>query len=255
MGIGMHLENAELIASNEEDALKLMLQVLKKHHKKVLVTIDEITYSKDVAKFSHALSSYSNLDYDIYVLMTGLIDNIKNIKNKKSLTFLYRAKIVELDMLNITAISRDYQQTLGLDRQWAEELAYKTRGYSLAFQAVGFHYWNAICLCNDYKDINKTELDNQLDITLAELAYEKIWDELSPTDIHVLKGILELCEESGQQLIKVEAIRNRMEMTSDTFTKYRTRLIDSGILGGREYGYLKFKLPRFEEFMHSLSAE
>ena len=85
MGIGMHLENAELIASNEEDALKLMLQVLKKHHKKVLVTIDEITYSKDVAKFSHALSSYSNLDYDIYVLMTGLIDNIKNIKNKLKL--------------------------------------------------------------------------------------------------------------------------------------------------------------------------
>ncbi|MCR4656636.1 MAG: hypothetical protein K5770_10465 [Lachnospiraceae bacterium] len=28
-GVGMHIENAELIASNEEDALNMMLRVLK----------------------------------------------------------------------------------------------------------------------------------------------------------------------------------------------------------------------------------
>ena len=47
----------------------------------MLVTIDEITYSEDVAKFSHALSSYASEDYDIYVLMTGLKENIDKIKN------------------------------------------------------------------------------------------------------------------------------------------------------------------------------
>lgn len=94
LGIGLHIENAKLVASNEEDAIRMMLAVLKKAKKKVLVTIDEVTYGSDVARFFHALSSYAGLDYDIYVLMTGLVENIKAIKNQKSLTFLYRAKVI-----------------------------------------------------------------------------------------------------------------------------------------------------------------
>lgn len=49
LGIGLHIENAELVASNEEDAIRMMLEVLKKAKKKVLVTIDEVTYGSDVA--------------------------------------------------------------------------------------------------------------------------------------------------------------------------------------------------------------
>ncbi len=52
------------------------LGVLKKAGKNVLVTIDEITYSENVAKFSNAMSSYAGADYDIYVLMTGLTENV-----------------------------------------------------------------------------------------------------------------------------------------------------------------------------------
>ena len=37
LGIGLHVENAELVASNEEDAIRMMLGVLKKAKKKVLV--------------------------------------------------------------------------------------------------------------------------------------------------------------------------------------------------------------------------
>ena len=80
LGMGLHIENAELIATNAEDALKMMLQILKREKRKVLVTIDEIVYSKDVAKFSHALSSYASADYDIFVLMTGLILILRRLR-------------------------------------------------------------------------------------------------------------------------------------------------------------------------------
>lgn len=76
VGIGLHLEKADLIATNEEDAVTMMLKVLKKAGKKLLVTIDEVTYSKDVARFSHTLSSYAGADLDIYLLMTSLTENI-----------------------------------------------------------------------------------------------------------------------------------------------------------------------------------
>ena len=251
LGIGVHLENAELIASNEEDALKMMLQVIKAANKKLLVTIDEVTYNQNVATFSHALSSYSNADYPIYVLMTGLSDNIKNIKNQKSLTFLYRAKIMELDTLNITSIRSDYQRTLGISREWAEELAFESRGYSLAYQAIGYHYWKALSRAKSYDDVDRELLKDELDVTLSEMSYDKIWDELSPNDKAVVKAMLSIKQVEKEDIIKVEKIREKVGMTSDVFTQYRTRLIDSGVVDGSQYGCLKFKLPRFEEFICS----
>lgn len=249
MGIGVHIEGAELVASNAEDALKMMLQVLKKSGKKLLVTIDEIVYSKEVARFSHALSSFANADYDIYVLMTGLKDNIKSIKNNKSLTFLYRAKVKELETLNVTAICRDYEETFGISREQAEKLAFETKGYSLAFQALGYHYWNALCN-SKASAVDDEKVFQELDVSLSELAYEKICEELSATDIKVLEAMSEIMESTGESVIKVESIRNVLDMTSDTFTTYRKRLVESGIVDNKVYGHMRMLLPRFEKFLN-----
>lgn len=249
LGIGVHIENAELIASSAEDALKMMLRVLKKAGKKLLVTIDEVTYSKDMALFSHALSSYASADFDIYLLMTGLLENIKNIRNKKSLTFLYRAKVKELDNLNITAVAGDYQETLELSREEAEYLAYETKGYSLAFQALGHQLWDMLSKKGSYNKVDKSALMNALYSTLSELAYDKIWDELSATDKKVLMEIVKIISETDSGSVQVDEIKKRLNMPSDTFTKYRSRLIDAGILNGAEYGVLRIKLPQFDRYV------
>lgn len=251
LGIGLHIEDAELVASNEEDAVLMMLRILKAAGKKVLVTIDEVTYSKDVARFSHALSSYSNYGLEVFVLMTGLSENIKSIKNKKSLTFLYRAKVMEPDTLNITAISKEYRETLNLTRELSDDMAYLTRGYSLAFQALGYHLWNDLCRCKTPDNIDISRVIDNLDLTLAELAYDKIWDELSAVDKEILCGMVQL-QKQGNELLKVENIRAKLGIDSDKFTVYRSRLLDAGVIDGSQYGYLRFKLPRFEEYIGSL---
>ncbi len=252
LGIGVHIENAELVASNEEDALKMMLQTLKSVGKKVLVTIDEVTYGSDVARFSHALSSYAGLDYDIYVLMTGLSDNIKKIKNEKSLTFLYRAKVKELDELNITAIGADYQKILKLSSDKSREMAVYTRGYSLAFQALGYHTWNALCEVDTEEALSWENIYLNLDVTLSELAYEKIWDELSELDKKILVKMEELLRGSESTVVKVDDIRKALDISSNTFTTYRKRLVDAGIVNAKQYGYLGFRLPRFENFISGM---
>ena len=85
-----------------------------------------------------------------------------------------------------------------------------------------------------------------MDSTLSELAYEKIWEELSSTDQKVLKAVISGIRDSDDGEIKVEYVRKAVKMSSDSFTKYRKRLIDSGIIDGGRYGYLKMMLPRFE---------
>jgi len=249
MGFGVHIENADLVAYSDDDVLEMMLGALKKKGRKVLVTIDEITYSEDVAKFSHALSSYASEDYDIYVLMTGLKENIDKIKNKPSLTFLYRAKEYEMDMLNITAISADYQKTLMISPEEAGRLAFESKGYSLAYQAMGYVYWDALADVGSVDNINKAEVYMQLDSILAELAYDKICEELSSKDIAVLKAVSRLMRENDTDSVKVEDVRREVNMTSETFATYRKRLIDSGIIDGKQYGFLRYRLPRFEKYV------
>lgn len=252
LGIGLSIENAQLVASNEEDALKMMLEVLKKTNKKIFITIDEITYSKNVAKFSHALSSYAGAGYDIYALMTGLSENINAIKNQKSLTFLYRAKIIELDNLNLAAIRIDYQRTMGLRENDAKKLAQETKGYSFAFQAMGYHCWNALCQYESFEKIDWQKLLDEFDATLYEMSYSKIWNELSAKDRQVLRSLNKLCIEQGKSDIRVEDIRADLIMTSNTFATYRKRLKESGVVSGNQYGYLSFALPRFGNFISEI---
>jgi len=239
LGINLSVEKAEYVASNGFDAIDMMLKVLKKMNKKVLVTIDEVTYNSEIGSFSHALSSYARAGYEIYVIMTGLKENIKAIKNDKSLTFLYRAKEHELEPLNITSIIATYSKVFEISRESAEELAWLTKGYSFAFQVIGYIYWDAL---SQKKKAKIDDLLPEVDQYLAEFSYDKIWAELAPME---KKVVIELSKsESG----KVSQVRESLKMESGKFGVYRGRLIDKGIIDGGEYGILKLKLPRFGEY-------
>ena len=62
-------------------------------------------------------------------------------------------------------------------------------------------------------------------------------------------GIKTCMSEENETWVKVEQVRKTLKMSSDVFTKYRSRLIDSGVVDGSQYGHLKFKLPRFEQYI------
>lgn len=70
-----------------------------------------------------------------------------------------------------------------------------------------------------------------------------------PNRQKILRELVKIMYETGNSQIKVEHIREYMNMSSDVFTKYHSRLMDSGIIDGSRYGYLSFKLPRFEKFI------
>ncbi len=239
LGIGLSIEKSDYIAADEFDALDMMLKALKKKGKRVLVTIDEVTYNDSIGSFSHALSSYARADYDIYVVMTGLKENIKRIKNDRSLTFLYRAKEHVLEPLNITAIISSYTNTFHIDRESAEEMAWITKGYSFAFQVLGYLYWNARC---ESDKILIEDLLPEVDQYLAEFSYDKIWEKLPTQERTVLSGIAD--SEDGS----VADIRERLGMDSSKFGVYRERLINRGLINGNEYGKVLMTLPRFGEY-------
>ncbi len=233
-GLGLEVGGVAPI-TDIEVALSKMLQTLKKHDKKLLITIDEVTTNQYVREFAAAYQILIRQNLPIYLLMTGLFENVRNLQNEKSLTFLYRAPRIDLEALNITSIAANYSKNLKIDRDTAMEMALCTKGYSFAFQVLGYLAWENY---GNYTDV-LTEYRQYLD----EFVYDKIWSELSVKDKAVLKAIA--LTESG----KVEEIREILAMDNNEFNPYRKRLIDRGLISGKERGYVRFILPMFGEYV------
>lgn len=237
---GMGLEiSGEAPITDIEIALQRMLASLDKKHKRILIEIDEVTNTKQIREFISAFQIFIRKNLPVYLLMTGLYENIYELQNQKSLTFLYRAPKIVLGPLNIGAIASNYAKVFGLEREESLRMASMTNGYSFAFQTLGYLTWGAN---GKYRQV--IEPYKQY---LSDYVYEKIWSELSPTDRRTAQAIA--ATKDG----KIATIREYLKMTSNQFNPYRMRLIRKGIVDGTERGILKFTLPLFSEFVEEQS--
>ena len=228
IGVGSNEDRRDSIARIED-----ILEQLKKKKKRVLITIDEVVPDENMRHFASRFQIFLRDDYPLYLVMTGMHENVYSIQNDPQLTFLLRSPKLKMGALSIVAIIRKYENIFNISENEARELAGITKGYAFAFQALGMLYW-------DYR--RKMSLDkivNELDILLDEYVYKKIWSDLTAQEKKLVlaieddtsSGIKELVEKSG--------------INSNSISKYRERLIDKGVLVSPEYGYLEQALPRF----------
>ena len=233
-GIGVEIDGADQIYDIEV-AISRMLKVLKKNGKKVLVTIDEVVNSKEMQVFSSAYQIFIREDLPLFLIMTGLYENIDALQNEKTLTFLYRAPKIRLGSLDIGSIAAHYRKEFDTDDDTSREMARLTKGFPFAFQVLGYYTYENN---GDYK---KAVPDFRQ--RLNEYVYDKIWSELSVNDKRVANAIVM----SGTG--RISDIREQLSMESNEFAPYRDRLIKKGIVNGKERGRLTFELPLFEEYI------
>lgn len=236
LGLGVSLENAAPV-SDIESAIELMLAEIHNRNKRLLITVDEVTNCEHVRVFASSFQIFLRQEYPIFLLMTGLYDNIYNLQNEDSLTFLYRAPKMILEPLNYTAVRKQYMDIFGLDMEAAGEMTGLTKGYPFAFQVLGYLYWEN----RDTKTLE--EILPEYDQYLEEYVYDKIWSELSELDRRIL------VEMSVSGETRVKRIREKLDMKSELFSVYRERLKRKGVLDTSKYGEVSFILPRFAEFV------
>ena len=233
-GIGLEVKGSVPI-TNVQVAITKMLESIKKNGKKVLICVDEVTNNISMQAFASAFQIFIRQDLPLYLLMTGLYENINNLQNEDNLTFLYRAPKIELKPLNISTICNNYKKTFNLDDESALSMAKLTKGYSFAFQVLGYFTWK---MNGDYQ----AALPDYQQY-LEDYVYEKIWSEMSAGDKKLAYGIA--MSDSG----KASEIKDILKIENNSYTPYRDRLIKRGILDGSEHGHLRFILPLFEKYV------
>ncbi len=226
------------VGSNDRDSVskcESIFSALQKRNKKILITIDEVSNDTSMKQFASQFQIWIRKDYPIYLIMTGLYDNINAIQNNPQLTFLLRSPKISLEPLGISQITRQYESIFKISTENALSLAKITKGYAFAFQALGMLIWDTA---------DKTDLKNvlkDLDDLLDEYVYRKIWSDLSQNDREIMFNI------PVDTPIKTGELCEKAAMTAQVFSKYRERLINKGLIQAAGHGYVEHALPRFGE--------
>lgn len=236
-GFGVGIKGTPPITDIEE-ALIRMLRSIRKHGKRVLITIDEVTNSRDIRIFASTYQIFLREELPVFLLMTGLYNQIDRLRNAEGMTFLERAPRTVLSPLNFLAMVDKYIHTLKVKEETAIRLAKATKGYSFAFQVVGYYAWEQ----PDHLGQALTDAREYL----FEFAYQKIWSELSAKDRDLVLAIFR----SGTG--EVSRVRDLMNWTSNQFNPYRDRLLKSGVISSPQTGYVELSLPWFGEYAVSV---
>ena len=239
-GIGLSAEeNAP--APDYETIIEAMLKEVSRKSLKVLIVIDEVENTEAMRRFASSFQIFIRAGLPVRLLMAGLPENILGLANERKSTFLLRTPRIIMEPLNLGMIMRSYQKTLHVSQEDAGILAKLTRGYSFAYQALGYISWG-----KEIHPLDKSFEDIlfEYDYYLQEYSYKKIWEELSPTDKNVMRALASLGDSA-----KIADIRNILSMDSNKFNVYRARLKNQGLIDTSSYGVIAFSLPRFSEFV------
>ena len=221
--------------SNVKSLLKKMLDCLKKDNKKIIVCMDEVTNSKEMKAFAHDFQEFIGDGYDMFLLMTGLYENISSLQNNKSLTFLYRAPKIYLEPLDLNDIFVSYSKIFkDKSREEMKKLTMLTNGYAYAYQLLGYLYTSV-------GSINKKLLE-RFDSSLKDYCYDKIYENIPENELKILKSIPLSGSCSSRHIV------DNSGFTIKNISVYKDRLIKRGILKD-EKGIFKIILPRFREFI------
>ena len=235
-GFGVSIDGATQI-TDSETAIITILKKIQKEGKRVLFCIDEMSNNEYMKIFAGSFQIFVRQELPVFLLGTGLYENIDELQNEKNLTFLYRAPKIQLKPLNISTVAAKYQNIFKFSNSEALEMAKLTKGYPFAFQVLGYLTWNAN---GDYNSIL-----SEYEQYLSEFVYDKLWSELSMKDRLVAKAIVD----TESKIIK--DIRELLNMSTNEFNPYRQRLIKKGIVDGSKRGLLYFTLPLFENYINT----
>ena len=216
MGFGFTIDNTPV--DDYEVIVERMLKVLKKHHKHLLLAVDEAVNNPYIREFAHAFQIYLRQDYDIFLLMTGLYENLYELQNEKSLTFLYRAPKVFVEPLSFDMIAESYSAVFDQEPSVSVEMAKLTGGYAFAYQVLGYLKWER----------TPAEIKNLLpefDHYLADYVYDKIWYGLTEKERLILHAIV---SRAGSQYVRSMEIRDATGITKNAYGVYRDRLVHKG---------------------------
>ncbi len=235
IGIEKSISKNDHYYSQEATLLKMVEKANKKGFR-ILIGIDDISKTSEMVHLLSMVAAMMLEGCNIYLIVTGLAENIEDFTSEKSLSFFKRADTFETKALNKYDIASQYERFLGIDAKCARDLELESLGYAYAYQVLGSLYFNKA----PEDDLKSVLLDYEK--ILFRDSYDLIWKSLSESEKDLMRAMLK------STTFKTAHIKKQMNKANN-YSALRGRLINKHIVDADTYGYLKFKLPHFDRFV------
>lgn len=239
--------------SNNVMMAENLLKTLKKQHKHLLVTLDEVYATNSLKEFASQYQIWIGSDLPINLLFTGIPSQIDTLKNEKGMTFLWRTPQLVLNQIHHQAVQYEYQEVFGdVDPLVLDHMARLVDHYAFAFQVVGYIIWNAVN--GNGALVNRQLIDKFISDIKALLFYQsyiKIYQELTGQQ----QRFLQVIARQPSSTIKTGTLVNQFKVGKNlqtrrsTVDRLRRELINDQILRSPARGQVEAALPFFKDFL------
>jgi len=231
-----------------------LLDAFKKQNKSIVFLIDEAQkHTKDMRIL---ISTYQDLimrEYPVNMVLAGMPSVISDILNDEVLTFLRRAKQIELDNIELMIVNYEFKKVFlnanaKLTNEIVSEAAAATHGYPYLIQLVGYYLWDYIQGGDNIDIFNDTLFNAKME--LFRNVHKLVFNDLSNKDRDI---IFAMSEDTGCSSVSV--IGERLHMKKNIISIYRERLISAGVVKSCGRGLLRFNYPYMREFLINKKIE
>ena len=225
-----------------------LMDACMKQGKHIVFLIDEAQkHTEDMRIF---ISTYQDLvmrEYSVSMVLAGLPHVVSDVLNDDILTFLRRARQVELEHVEIMIVEHEFKKVFlkpgtALTDEIVSKAAIATYGYPYLIQLVGYYLWEdmqggtGIDILDDVMVKAKTELFRNV--------HRMIFAGLSNRDREFVLAMSE-----DERASSVSVIGERMQKKKNFISLYRERLLSSGVVKSGGRGLLCFNYPYAREFL------
>ncbi len=219
-----------------EATLTRMIETANRKRFKVLIGVDDISKTREMIHLLSIIGSMILEGLQVYLIVTGLSENIEDFSSVKNLTFFKRADSREMKSLNKFDIVFMYEKLLNIDSVEAMNMQKLCMGYAYAYQVLGSLYFSK-------KDTDTLDdLIPKYERILFRDSYDLIWQSLSKGEKEVVRCIFRTSDGSAAEI-------KALMKNPSTYPVYRSRLTNKHLVEGDTRGYLKIRLPRFDRFI------
>jgi len=214
----------------------------------IVFLIDEA--QKHTGDLRILINTYQDLvmrDYLVSMVLAGLPAVVSDIINDDVLTFLRRAKQVELENIEQIIVEHEFKKTFNSNSASLSEdivlaAASGTYGYPYMIQLVGYYLWEQMHESDSSVILNEVMFKSKME--LFRNVHKLVFAGLSNRDREFIFAMSE-----DESISSVSMIGERLQKNKSFISLYRDRLISAGVVKSCGQGLLCFNYPYMREFL------
>ena len=246
--VGLEFDRAQRLQGNWRSKMNAVLKQLDRYETGLLITVDGV--QADLDEMVQLASVYQHFVQEgrrVALLMAGLPPNVSSLISSKYVSFLRRARQRHLGRIADVEVASAFRKTvLGaggeIDDGGLDLAVSSIDGFPYMMQLVGYWTWeesasSSIGLADVERGVRMAARDFEDGVLAAT------YRELSKGDLRFLAAML---PEDESSLADIAA---RMGVASNYASKYKERLLESGVIGGCGHNTFRFDLPGFRGYL------